>query len=474
MTKKQLSFSVLITLFICISFFSCSEEYSSPLKGKTLNNVEMESDNSSTTLSLGGANLSKINAISSESWCFVSIDATSIYVRVNENTTYDDRKATVTLTDNEDGSTLSFNVTQKQKNAIKLSENTSYEFPEEGGTYPINVSTNVEILVEIPSDCNWLKTTSGTRGLSDTKVYLTASKNNSGEKRETTINLKDPKGSVSTPIKIRQTLNPFIEVEKTNYILTDEEEIEVRFKTNSKFTIDVYDSWIYNNGYTEVSENNYVLKLHIYKNPSNNERSSTVYIASTTKKDNKMVDAVIKIVQKAAFSIKPTYIELFEGETYNIQVTSNNGSSLTWSSSNTNVATVDSKGQIKAVGEGTAIITVKTTDGKYSAQCDVKVTNILSKLSYGWTTSYISIGGYTWYSVGCELKNNSTKDIYLTKCTFYQSGIVLASTTDISLLGVLEGGQTKALSVKNVSSLSGLKCVWEFTFNGKSYSYTCE
>ena len=45
----------------------------------------------------------------------------------------------------------------------------------------------------------------------------------------------------------------------------------------------------------------------------------------------------------------------------------------TWSSSNSSVASVSSEGVITANSEGTAVITVKTTDGEYIAQCNVTV-----------------------------------------------------------------------------------------------------
>lgn len=46
---------------------------------------------------------------------------------------------------------------------------------------------------------------------------------------------------------------------------------------------------------------------------------------------------------------------------------------VTWSSDNENAATVDANGTVTAVGEGEAIITATTEDGKYTATCTVKV-----------------------------------------------------------------------------------------------------
>lgn len=47
--------------------------------------------------------------------------------------------------------------------------------------------------------------------------------------------------------------------------------------------------------------------------------------------------------------------------------------SLRWTSSNTGVVTVDATGKVTAVANGTAVITVSTVDGGYTAQCTVTV-----------------------------------------------------------------------------------------------------
>lgn len=46
---------------------------------------------------------------------------------------------------------------------------------------------------------------------------------------------------------------------------------------------------------------------------------------------------------------------------------------IRWTSSNTNVATVDATGKVTAAGNGTAVITVSTVDGGFTAQCTVTV-----------------------------------------------------------------------------------------------------
>ena len=64
-----------------------------------------------------------------------------------------------------------------------------------------------------------------------------------------------------------------------------------------------------------------------------------------------------------------------ESVTLSATVSPDNASdrSVSWSSSDSSVATVSDKGAVKAVGGGTATITVTTNDGGYSASCTARV-----------------------------------------------------------------------------------------------------
>ena len=53
---------------------------------------------------------------------------------------------------------------------------------------------------------------------------------------------------------------------------------------------------------------------------------------------------------------------------------------LIWTSSDENIVTVDENGNIKGIKEGTATITVKTEDEKFTASCTVTITNDIVKV----------------------------------------------------------------------------------------------
>ena len=82
-------------------------------------------------------------------------------------------------------------------------------------------------------------------------------------------------------------------------------------------------------------------------------------------------------VAATGVTISETSLSLVVGNTTKLSATVNptdaTNSSVSWSSSDKSVATVDSNGNITAVAAGEAKITVKSSDGGYTASCTVTV-----------------------------------------------------------------------------------------------------
>ena len=85
----------------------------------------------------------------------------------------------------------------------------------------------------------------------------------------------------------------------------------------------------------------------------------------------------VSAVSVTGVSLNKTSLSMVEGETQTLTATiapSNaTDKSVTWSSSNTSVATVSSSGSVTAKSAGTATITVRTNDGGKTATCTVVV-----------------------------------------------------------------------------------------------------
>ena len=79
----------------------------------------------------------------------------------------------------------------------------------------------------------------------------------------------------------------------------------------------------------------------------------------------------VTVTQKRTLYIAESDITLTSvGEESALTLTNTESRNVTWSSSNTDVATVNA-GKVRAVANGTAVITVRSSDGKYSDKVNV-------------------------------------------------------------------------------------------------------
>lgn len=106
--------------------------------------------------------------------------------------------------------------------------------------------------------------------------------------------------------------------------------------------------------------------------------------ATTTDGSNKKITLKVTVGTKVSgikFTNASELTELKVGSTYklNVDVQPSNASNkkLRWTSSNENVATVNSSGKVKGIGNGTAVITAKTTDGT-----NKKISKVVKVVTY--------------------------------------------------------------------------------------------
>ncbi len=110
-------------------------------------------------------------------------------------------------------------------------------------------------------------------------------------------------------------------------------------------------------------------------------KKGTATITVTTVDGNKTATCKVtvkaKVIHVTEVKLDKTDITKTEGETEQLTATvlpdNATNKAVTWSSSDTTIATVDDKGLVTAEKEGAAIITVTTTDGNKTATCKVTV-----------------------------------------------------------------------------------------------------
>lgn len=111
-------------------------------------------------------------------------------------------------------------------------------------------------------------------------------------------------------------------------------------------------------------------------------KPGTVSIIATSV-DNPSVRAICNItiqIPVVSIALDETEKTMYVGETarlsYVLLPTNSSTNSVTWTSTNNKVVTVDSTGKVTAKGVGTSVVILKTIDGGYSVYCTITVKKI--------------------------------------------------------------------------------------------------
>ena len=112
-----------------------------------------------------------------------------------------------------------------------------------------------------------------------------------------------------------------------------------------------------------------------------------------------------QVISVLSVVLSETSKTLEAGETFSLSATvlpeNAADKSITWSSSNTGVATVDN-GVVKAVNAGSAVITVKTNDGEKTASCAVVVNAKPGSSTPGYEDTGVEDGGNYTIKIWCD------------------------------------------------------------------------
>ena len=463
---------------------SCSseDEYSSRLRELIIKDLTFEPSEEegamSRTSTFRNEDLTNYQAISDASWCHVSIDATKsqMTVTVDENNTFDQRKATVTLTDVKAPTiTRTFAVTQKQNNVIRITDK-EFSVKTDGGQFEIEFEHNVNDY-EIVCDADWVafQVKSSTRALSKNIIQVSVKENKSGSERKTMLYIESESTGAYDEIVISQEyeIKEYFNMLKQDYTIDEKGgNISISAQTN-KTSFDIWepeDSWA-KLGELERFTELFAITQHVNVQPFTEKaasRTTTMYLD----------DKTITITQYRNLYIKESNFSLLRQESKQLSVYTYDGDAVTWASSDESVATVDANGLVKGVGVGTAAITATTTDGKYQDKVSVtidKPEDLREHLSVDWQPYYDDNNAVA--TLSCTLNNDSKYKLQLTRCEIY-SDLKLLSFLDFNeKSGALVAGDSKKVSFDNLAgkgSKFGFTIVWYYTFNGESYTYRCE
>ena len=167
------------------------------------------------------------------------------------------------------------------------------------------------------------------------------------------------------------------------------------------------------------------------------------------------------VIKVKSVSLDKTNIELNVGNTATLKETilpeNATNKNVTWTSSDTSIATVSSTGEVKGIAKGTAIITVKTEDGGKTATCrvTVKETKIsVTEVSLNMTSLSMTVGDTQTLTATVTPSNATDKSVTWssnnnTVATVSSSGVVTAKSAGSATITVKtnDGGKTATCSV---------------------------
>ena len=258
-------------------------------------------------------------------WCKTTVNQgngnSKIIVTVGVYSEMEDRNTNLTI--KAGNITKVLTVTQKDGDAIILSKD-KFDIPEEGGNVTVEVKSNIQYEVSIPSQFqNWIKHEPETKAITVKNFTFTILENKEYEKREGYIVFNG--NSLKDTVHIYQTADPrtLILSKDTYNISSAKESIEVELKSNVDYSISIPSSashWI------KLLETKAIRTDKIYfeieENTTYDNRSAQVFIKD---KNSSLCDTLYinQLQQNALILSQKQYEVLAGGEQISIEVQSN-------------------------------------------------------------------------------------------------------------------------------------------------------
>ena len=258
-------------------------------------------------------------------WCKTTVNQgngnSKIIVTVGVYSEMEDRNTNLTI--KAGNITKVLTVTQKDGDAIILSKD-KFDIPEEGGNVTVEVKSNIQYEVSIPSQFqNWIKHEPETKAITVKNFTFTILENKEYEKREGYIVFNG--NSLKDTVHIYQTADPrtLILSKDTYNISSAKESIEVELKPNVDYSISIPSSvshWI------KLLETKAIRTDKIYfeieENTTYDNRSAQVFIKD---KNSSLCDTLYinQLQQNALILSQKQYEVLAGGEQISIEVQSN-------------------------------------------------------------------------------------------------------------------------------------------------------
>jgi len=259
-------------------------------------------------------------ASSNQSWCHVSPTSgnqgtTTITVTCDDNDTYDERNATVTIKCGNASSSIT--VTQKQKDALLVTSN-KIEIEAAGGEATIEVKANVDYDYAVEESAKSWISIGGTRALTTKNIILNIAENESTSKREGKITISNSDFKEEVTVYQQGAAPSIVLTAKEFTVASIGETIKVELMSNTNYTIQMPNvKWI-----TESASSSYTHYFKVEENTTYDSRSAEIIFKN---EDNGIEEKVtVNQLQKDAIVLaKSSYGVGYEATQLDFSVQSN-------------------------------------------------------------------------------------------------------------------------------------------------------
>ncbi|MBP3290515.1 MAG: BACON domain-containing protein, partial [Alistipes sp.] len=216
----------------------------------------------------------------------------------------------------------------EEENVLTLSiAKDKFDINANGETIAVEVTSNVAVTVEIPTNVNWVKM-NNSRASATKTYYFDVSPNNDYTPRSTTIKFTSNANNLSKSISINQVQKDAIVIASDNYTVAKQGgEINIEVGHNVDFDVEISESWITTNS-TRAFENE-TLTFKIAANDSDDDREGTIKFISK----DKAITQTVKVSQSGYDPTKPRKNEIWytsadgntinPGANFNVNIVSN-------------------------------------------------------------------------------------------------------------------------------------------------------
>lgn len=204
--------------------------------------------------------------------------------------------------------------------SIVISQN-EYVVAADGETIAIDVTSNVDVTVELPSDVDWISENT-TRATSTNTYRFDIQPNEDYDQRSAEIKFTNNESGLSEVVIVTQTQKDALVVAKDSYTVSSEgDQIEIEIGHNVDFDIEISADWIKKAQNTRAFVTD-VLVFDIAANPTPDNREGTIVFTS---KDGSLKQTV-KVYQKQEGTIIVSTKEIVlepESGTFTVEIQAN-------------------------------------------------------------------------------------------------------------------------------------------------------